>query len=123
MHWKAEGVSRKKTELEQHLHKNSISICWIQETYLQKGNPFQIRGYQAFQSDKDRRKVEWWNNLNVHENNRNMNDAEYIKVKVMMQDSIITVNYYCLSDKLLPLDIIQVRESDFLVTGDLNSQS
>lgn len=63
------------------------------------------------------------NNLNVHENNRNMNDAEYIKVKVMMQDSIITVNYYCLSDKLLPLDIIQVWESDFLVTGDLNSQS
>ena len=46
MQWNAEGVSNKKEELEHFLHENSINICCIQETHLQEGKPFKIRGYQ-----------------------------------------------------------------------------
>ena len=36
MQWNAEGVIRKKTELEHILKKESIDICCIEETHLQK---------------------------------------------------------------------------------------
>ena len=48
MQWNAEGVTNKKEELQQFLHKNSINICCIQETHLQEGKQFKIRGYQVF---------------------------------------------------------------------------
>ena len=46
MQWNAEGVIRKKTELEHILKKENIDICCIQETHLQKDKRFRVRGYQ-----------------------------------------------------------------------------
>ncbi|PVD24868.1 hypothetical protein C0Q70_15357 [Pomacea canaliculata] len=99
MHWNAEGVTNKKTELEQFLHQNSINICCIQETHLQKEKPFKIRGYQTFRSDRQGRKKGGVltlvrNNMNASETKRYMDEAEYIEVK-----------------------------SGFLIAGDFNSQS
>ncbi|PVD38981.1 hypothetical protein C0Q70_01606 [Pomacea canaliculata] len=129
MHWNAEGVTNKKTELEQFLYQNSINICCIQETHLQKEKPFKIRGYQTFRSDRQGRKKGGVltlvrNNMNASETKRYMDEAEYIEVKVTITNSILhVINYYCPSDKMLSLDTIQVPDSGFLIAGDFNSQS
>ena len=62
MHWNSEGVNNKKDELQHFLHENSINICCIQETHLQEGKPFKVRGYQVFRSDleEDVRKEGLW---------------------------------------------------------------
>ena len=53
MQWNAEGVIRKKTELERILKKENIDICCIQETHLQKDKRFRVRGYQCFRNDRE----------------------------------------------------------------------
>ena len=55
MQWNAEGLIRKKTELEHIMNKENIDICSIQETHLQKDKTFKVRGYQCFRGG-DRRK-------------------------------------------------------------------
>ena len=59
MQWNAEGLMRKKTELEHRMNKENIDICCIQETHLQKNKTFKARGYQCFRTDRggDRRAV------------------------------------------------------------------
>ena len=52
MHWNAEGVMNKKTELEHILHEKNINVCCIQETHLQCGKTFKVRGYQCFRVDR-----------------------------------------------------------------------
>ena len=52
MHWNAESVMNKKTELEHILHEENINICCIQETHLQSNKYFKVRGYQCFRSDR-----------------------------------------------------------------------
>ena len=36
MQWNAEGLMRKKTELEHRMNKENIAICCMQETHLKK---------------------------------------------------------------------------------------
>ena len=59
MQWNAEGLMRKKTELEHIMNKENIDICCIQGTHLQKDKTFKVKGYQCFRTDRggDRRKV------------------------------------------------------------------
>ena len=59
MQWNAEGLMRKKTELEHRMNKENIDICCIQETHIQKDKTFKARGYQCFRIDReeDRRRV------------------------------------------------------------------
>ena len=59
MQWNAEGLMRKKTELEHRMNKENIDICCIQETHLLKDKTFKVRGYKCFRTDRggDRRKV------------------------------------------------------------------
>ena len=129
MHWNAEGVSNKKTELEHFLHEHSINICCIQETHLHEGKPFKIRGYQVFRLDRQGRKKGGVmtlvrNNLNASEKKKYMEEAEYIHTKITTKDSTLeVVNYYCPNDKMLYLDTIQVPDSGVLIAGDFNSQS
>ena len=52
MQWNAEGLVKKKTELENILKEESIDICCIQETHLKKDKTFQIRGYQCIRTDR-----------------------------------------------------------------------
>ena len=52
MQWNAEGLVKKKTELENILKEESIDICCIQETHLKKDKTFKIRGYQCIRTDR-----------------------------------------------------------------------
>ena len=58
MQWNAEGLMRKKTELEHIMNKENINIYYIQKTHLHKDKTFKARGYQCFRTDRggDRRK-------------------------------------------------------------------
>ena len=50
--WNAEGLVKKKTELEHLLKRESIDICCIQETHLKKDKSFKMRGYQCIRTDR-----------------------------------------------------------------------
>ena len=114
MQWNAEGVSNKKTELEHFLHKNNINVCCIQETHLKEEKEFKVRGYQMFRSDRQERRKGGVltlvrNNINANEIERNMEEAEYLAVKMTTGKNEYTiVNYYCPDNKKLSLDKIQV---------------
>ena len=129
MHWNAEGITNKKTELEHFLHENSVNICCLQETHLQEGKPFKIRGYQVFRNDRQGRRKGGVmtlvkNNLNASETKKQTGEAEYIQTRVTTTTCTLDlVNYYCPNDKSLSLDTIQVPDSGFLIAGDFNSQS
>ena len=82
MHWNAEGVMNKKTELEHILHEKNINVCCIQETHLQCGKAFKVRGCRCFRSDRaDRRKggilTLARNNIRACETTVDMEGAEY----------------------------------------------
>ena len=129
MQWNAEGIGNKKDELEVFLHNNSINICCIQETHLEDGKPFKIRGYQVFLCGRKGRKKGGVmtlvrNNISATEVEKSTGEAEYIQVQVSIQDRMMNiVNYYCPNDKKLSLDMIQVPDSGFLIAGDFNSWS
>ena len=129
MHWNAEGITNKKTELEHFLHENSINICCLQETHLQEGKPFKIRGYQVFRNDRQGRKKGGVmtlvrNNLNASETKTQTGEAEYIQTRITTNTCTLDlVNFYCPQDKALSLDTIPVPDSSFLIAGDFNSQS
>ena len=52
MQWNAEGLVKKKTELEHLLKRESIDICCIQETHLKNDKSFKMRGYQGRKTDR-----------------------------------------------------------------------
>ena len=129
MQWNAEGITNKKTELEHFLHENSVNICCVQETHLQEGKPFKIRGYQVFRNDRQGRTKGGVmtlvrNNLKASETKRQTGEAEFIQTRITSTTCTLDlVNYYCPNDKALSLDAIQVTDSGFLIAGDFNSQS
>lgn len=129
MQWNAEGVTNKKVELEHFLQKNNISICCLQETHLQEGTPFKIRGYQVFRSDRQGRRKGGVmtlvrNNINASLTKKSMEEAEYQVVKIITSDKTLTVvNFYCPDDKKLFLETIEVPDTGFLMAGDFNSRS
>ena len=53
MHWNAEGVRNKKSDLQHFLTAHKIDICCIQETHLNKDLRFSIRGYEPFRADRE----------------------------------------------------------------------
>ena len=129
MHWNAKGVMNKKTELEHILHEKSINVCCIQETHLQCGKAFKVRGYQRFRLDRaDRRKggvlTLVKNNIDACETAAHTEDAEYQMIRVKLNDTELHIlNFYCSNDRPLSLDTIEVPESSFLAVGDFNSHS
>ena len=130
VHWNAEGVANKTTELSNFLYDNDIQICCIQETHFQDNKkPFKIRGYQSFRNDRNGRTKGGVltlvrNNLFAKEVKRQTGEAEYLHMKITTgKDTIDLVNYYCPNDKNLSLDTIQVTDTNFLIAGDFNSRS
>ncbi|XP_012941411.1 uncharacterized protein LOC106012589 [Aplysia californica] len=129
MHWNAEGISNKKTELENFLKDNEIHISCIQETHLQEEASFKVRGYQCFRNDRQGRKIggvltRVRNNLNTVEIKKYTGEAEYIHNRITTsRGNLDLVNYYCPNDKNLVLETIEVPDTDFIIAGDFNSQS
>ena len=129
MHWNAEGVMNKKTELEHFLHEENINICCIQETHLRSNKPFKVRGYQCFRSDRpDRSKggvlTLIRNNINACLIDTHMEDSEYQVLEIKTDAAHFQlINFYCPNDKPLSLDTISPEVSNFIVVGDFNSHS
>ena len=117
MHWNAESVMNKKTELEHILHEN-INICYIQETHLQSNKYFKVRGYQCFRSDRtDRSKggvlTLVKNNINACLIDTYMKDSEYRVLEIKADAAHIKlVNFYCPNDKPLSLNTINKEVSN-----------
>ena len=129
MHWNAEGVMNKKTELEHLLHEKNINICCLQETHLQSGKTLKVRGYQSFRLDRtDRRKggilTLVRNNIHACEETVYMEGAEYQMIRAQLKDTELHIlNFYCPNDRPLSLDTIYVPDSRFIAVGDFNSHS
>ena len=129
MHWNAESVSNKKTELEHILHEKKIEVCCIQETHLQSDKSFKVRGYQCFRSDrKDRSKggilTLIRNNIRACPINTHMEDSEYQVLKLQASNAELQLtNFYCPNNRPLSLDSISLADSNVLVVGDFNSHS
>ena len=87
IHWNAEGVANKTTELSHFLHQNNIQICCIQETHLQEDKPFKIRGYQCFRNVRKGRTKGGVltlvrNNLHAEEVDRRTGESEFLHMKI-----------------------------------------
>ena len=130
MQWNAEGLMRKKTELEHRMNKENIDICCIQETHLQKDNTFKAGGYQCFRTDRggDSRKggiiTLIKSNINAYMSSSSNDGAEQhtITVNTLKRD-ITLVNYYFPNNVNLALHNIHARDSNFIIMGDFNSHS
>ena len=129
MHWDAESIMNKKTELEHILHEENINMYCIQEKYFLSNKFFKLRGYQCFRSDRtDRSKggvltlVRY--NINACLIDTHMEDSEYqvLEIKADAAD-IQLVNLYCPDYKPLSLDTISTEVSNFIIAGDFNSHS
>ncbi|KAK7101835.1 hypothetical protein V1264_020159 [Littorina saxatilis] len=129
MHWNAESILNKKTELEHILHEKNINICCIQETHLTPQKSFKVRGYQCLRSDRtDRSKggilTLIRNNINACLIETHMEDSEYQVIRIQTKTSEFhLVNFYCPNDRHLALDTIPAKASNFIVVGDFNSHS
>ena len=128
MHWNAEGIYNKADALKVFLFENSVDVCCVQETHLQEGKTFKIRGYQVFRSDRQGHKggvlTLVRNNIHAIETSRFTGEAEYLQLKLTAGKlSLDLVNYYCPDNKLLSLETINVSASHFIIAGDFNSHS
>ena len=129
MQWNAEGLTPKKEALANFLFENNIDICCVQETHLQKGKSFKIRGYQCIRNDRDGRRKGGIltlvrNNIPATELQRGTGEAEFLHLKVSTKNRTINlINYYCPDDKNLSLEVLKVPKENFLITGDFNSRS
>ena len=114
MHWNAESVTNKKTELEHILHERNIPICCIQEIHLQSDKSFKVRGYQCFRYDRtDRNKggvlTLVRNNIQACLISSHMEDSEYQVLKLQASNAELKlVNFYCPNNKPLSLDSISI---------------
>ena len=129
VHWNAEGVMNKADALKVFLHENSIDVCLVQETHLQLGKHFKIRGYQLYRNDRQGRHKGGVltlvrNNIHAIEIKSFSGEAEYIQLKITAGKITMDItNYYCPDNKKLSLDTINIAGNNFLIAGDFNSHS
>lgn len=130
--WNAEGVQRKKVELQRFLKENAIDVCCIQETHLKNTHRFFIRGYEVFRQDRENRPKGGLitlvrNNIPAAETQSSGQadlDTEFLGVKLVLSDMPVTVlNVYSPPDKQIQLDSILVDPQSWIITGDFNSHS
>ena len=111
------------------LLENSVDVCCVQETHLQEGKTFKIRGYQVFRNDRQGRHKGGVltlvrNNIHAIETSKHTGEAEYIQLKLTAGKlSLDIVNFYCPDNKQLSLETINVPSNHFLIAGDFNSHS
>ena len=118
MHWNAEGVPNKQSDLYHVLHENNITIRCIQETHLQPNKSFKVTGYQCFRSDIIGRSnggilTLVRNNIDAIQTTTHMDDSEFQVLNLKKKDfHMKLVNLYSPNDK-----------DHYLVIGDFNSHS
>ena len=128
--WNAEGLRKKKPELQNFLKEKKVDIICIQETHLKDAQRFSIRGYEPFRLDREKKHKGGLltlvrNNIPaVPVSESEYEGTEHITVKVILPNSEITVvNCYCTSSKDLKMQQIPVQEKGLLILGDFNSHS
>ena len=127
--WNAEGIQNKKVSLTQRLRTENIDIACIQETHLNKGNKFSIRGYQTFRTDREGHKggvlILVKNSIATKDFTVNTDyQAEIQRIRFTAERNEITVfNFYCPQDKDLSLQKMDIPKENCLIAGDFNSHS
>jgi len=130
MHWNAEGVQRKKLELQNFLKTNNVDICCVQETHLNKNHRFFIRGYELYRQDREDRPKGGVltlvrNSLPSVETGRSgESDTECITVELILKDRHLTVcNLYSPPNKMIQLPLLSHDQNNWITVGDFNSHS
>ena len=124
--WNAEGLRKKKPELQEFLKREGVDIICIQETHLTEAHRFTLRGYELVRYDRaDRHKggivILVRNTIPAVEVGRSEGD---LAIRVVLQGREITViNYYCPPDKELQLHTLPLVNHNLLITGDSNGHS
>ena len=128
--WNAEGIQKKKPELQAFLRNNNIDVICIQETHLTEKLRFFVRGYKTFRQDrKDRHKggILTLTKLSIPavETTRSaVEEPEHLTVKLLLQDEeILITNYYSPSATRLNLHKVQLATEQHIVVGDFNGHS
>ena len=129
--WNAEGLRKKKPELQEFLKRNQVDIICIQETHLSDAQRFSVRGYEPFRHDrlhchKGGILTLVKNTIPAVEIARSMDGSgtEYIAVKAVLPDQeLLIVNVYCSPDRDLQLHTLPHQEKNLLILGDLNGHS
>jgi hypothetical protein len=129
-HWNAEGVCRKKLELQNFLRENRIDICCVQETHLTKDRRFFVRGYELYRHDREDRPKGGVLTLvrsgisSVETHRSDGSDTESITVEVVLGDRHLTVfNIYSPPSKMIELPCLPQDQGDWIAVGDFNSHS
>jgi ribonuclease HI len=127
--WNAEGLRKKKPELQEFLRREQVDIICIQETHLTDAHRFSVRGYELFRHDRSQRSKGGIvtlvrNSIPAIEIGRSTGDNEFLAVRAVLQDKEITViNVYCPPDKDLQLHTLPLTDNNLLITGDFNGHS
>ena len=129
-HWNAEGIRKKKPELQNFLSKEKIDVLCVQETHLNEQHRFSIRGYQTFRNDRENRikggvLTLVKNNIPATEIKKSTANSgtEYITIKVVLPKKEITItNAYCPSDRDIETNVFPTSENT-IILGDFNSHS
>ena len=130
LQWNAEGIYQKKTALTERLHSENIDVACVQETHLNPGNRFNIRGYQTFRMDREGRHkggvlILVKNSIVAKEFELDTRQqAEIHGVEIILDNKKITLfNLYCPDDKDLSLQAMNLPTENCIVVGDFNSHS
>ena len=129
MHWNAEGVQKKLTELEHILSEKNVSVCCIQETHLKPDKTFKVRGYKCYRSDRTERRKGGVltlvrNNITATLLHTHMEDSEHQTITIRNRSmNFDVVNFYGPDTKPLALDSIKPQKANYIVVGDFNSHS
>jgi len=130
VHWNAEGVQRKKSELQAFLHSNKVDIACVQETHLNANIRFFIRGYESFRCDRPTGHKGGVMTLVKHgipatqTSDLSNGETEHITIKVFLPDEGLTVtNCYSPPTSKLHLQTFEQPAEKHLFVGDLNCHS
>ena len=132
-HWNADGIFKKKPDLQVFLKKHGVDIICVQETHLADARKFFVRGYQVFRHDRANRHKGGLITLvknaipAVRLSDSQHDYLESLAVKLIFSDTehMTVVNCYAPpgKDKELKLHKIPVQENKLLIMGDFNGRS
>nr|KAG5709634.1 hypothetical protein BaRGS_001684 [Batillaria attramentaria] len=127
--WNADGLRKKKPELQEFLKKEKVDIICIQETHLTDAHRFSIRGYQLFRHDRIHRSKGGIltlirNKIPAIEIGRSSGDCEFLAIKIVLREREFTIiNFYSPNDRELQLNTLPLTDQNLMILGDFNAHS
>lgn len=128
--WNAEGIQRKKPELQTFLRDNKIDVICIQETHLTEPRRFFVRGYESFRRDRTTGPKGGILTLVRHTipavrvAESADEEPEFITIKLFLQqEELLITNCYSPPTSRLNLHKIQLATENHVIAGDFNGHS